>query len=118
MTAMLFDREANLIEIDLLDEARRFCCRFEGLAAVGTTEQMMRLRVRDLLNRKGGPKVGRMSRLAADLPLRSVGIAKGLGWLDNIRRRWFRGGRRVFLFLSQLLTELLQRLFQVTNALA
>lgn len=117
MTVMFFDGEAHRFEIQLLDNAWRLRSHFQRLTAIGTAVQLVRHGARDLLDRKGGAKMGRVSRLTADQAFRFVGIAGRLGRLDNIRRRRFRRGRGVLLFLGQLFAEFLERPFQVTDTL-
>ena len=102
VSAMFCDMDGEFQNLDLLDDARGLVGLFEVGATTGTGVQRMLNRVMDLLRRKRGAFMFRMSWLSSSASLRGVRwLLGGLCRLDNIARWRFRGGPRILPRLRQ-----------------
>jgi hypothetical protein len=102
---MFLDAHGFIVEFDLLDNARCGRGLLQGVAAVGTLIETMRVHVHGL-SRKGHPRVRGMPRLPAAGPLRLPVRGRRFRGLDEITGRRLRGGGRILAGAGELLLQL------------
>ena len=96
---MFFDDERNLLDVDLLDDARRRVGRLQAMTTGRTAFQNIVMATRQHFGREQSPLMPYMAGLTAGLTfvVRGPVRRRWLRWLDDIRGRRLRGSRRILL---------------------
>ncbi len=99
--AVLADLDRTRDDLDLLDDPRQFVAHLNVTAAIRASRPGILPRLVDLIERKRGSLVTRVSRLCSLLAL-TFSLGGRLWRLDDIAGRWLGRGGRILLRTSEL----------------